>query len=257
MLDRIIFIHPTKCAGTAISERLFKLKGYSDNNSALYSGYFFNGFFQRNIQLFYFIFHSRNLIAHFSYLLFYCVCLYFTLRNIFSKNKYGLTFSNGSIQHFTYQQWQKINKIKKDSIYVSIVTHPQHRIVSSFYFLGYDKHYSFLEFLQKIQEGSLLSEIPFIGFQAIIKQHIMPMYDYLKDENDDKKIDFIFKKESINNDWETFCIKYKLEHECLKHINKTKYLEDWKNLYSIYPKATQLVYELYKKDFEKFNYRPI
>ena len=45
MLDRIIFIHPTKCAGTAISERLFKLKGYSDNNSALYSGYFFNGFF--------------------------------------------------------------------------------------------------------------------------------------------------------------------------------------------------------------------
>jgi len=254
VLDKIILIHPTKCAGTAISERLFKLKGFSDNDSAFYSGYSFNRVFQNNIRFFYFIFHSKNLVVSLIYLLFYCVCFYFTLRNLLSKNKYGLTFSKGSIQHFTYPQWQKINKIKEDSICVSVVTHPQHRMVSSFYFLGYDKHYNFLEFLQKIQDGSLLLDIQFVGFRAIIKQHLIPMYDYLADDNGENNMDFIFKRESLDNNWKEFCTKYQLEHDSLKHINKTKSIKDWKELYRIYPEAAQLVYELYKKDFEHFGY---
>ena len=257
VLDKIILIHPTKCAGTTISERLFKLKGFSDNDSDFYSGYSFNRFFQKNIQFFYFIFHSKNLLMYFIYLLFYCVCIYFTLRNLFSKTKYGLTFSNGSIQHFTYKQWQKINKIREDSICVSAVTHPQHRMVSSFYFLGYNKHYNFLEFLQKIQDGSLLSEIQFVGFRAIIEQHLIPMYDYLIDDDGANKMDFIFKRESLDNDWKEFCEKYRLEYNSLTNINKTKSITDWKDLYRIYPEASQLVYELYKKDFEHFGYTVI
>ena len=59
------------------------------------------------------------------------------------------------------------------------------------------------------------------------------------------------------NDWKAFCVKYKLAHTPLKHINKTKSIKDWKNLYSIYPEASQLVYDLYKKDFEYFNYKII
>ena len=228
LLDKIILIHPTKCAGTTISERLFKLKGFSDNDSAFYSGYSFNRFFQNNIQFFYFIFHSKNLVMYFIDLLFYCVCFYFTLRNLFSKNKYGLTFAKGSVQHFTYKEWVEITKIREDSICVSVVAHPQHRMVSSFYFLRYDKHYNFLEFLQKIQDGSLLSEIQFVGFRAIIEQHLIPMYDYLVDDDGTNKMDFIFKRESLDY--------------------------DWKDLYSIYPEASQLVYELYKKDFEYFGY---
>jgi len=257
MLDKIILIHPTKCAGTAISERLFKLKGFSDSNSAFYSGYSFNRFFQNNMRFFYFIFHSKNLVVYFIYLLFYCVCFYFAVRNLLSKNKYGLTYAKGSVQHFTYTQWEETNKIKEDSICVSVVTHPQHRMVSSFCFLGYDKHYNFLEFLQKIQDGSLLSEIPFVGFRGIIKQHLIPMYDYLEDENGYNKIDFIFKRETLDNDWKEFCTKYLLEHNSLKYINKTKSIKDWKDLYKIYPEATQLVYELYKKDFEHFGYKII
>ena len=257
LLDKIILIHPTKCAGTTISERLFKLKGFSDSDSAFYSGYSFNRFFQNNIEFFYSIFHSKNLMGCFIYLLFYCVCFYFTLRNLFSKNKYGLTFSKGSIQHFTYKQWKKINKIRQDSLCISIVTHPQHRIVSSYYFLGYNKHYSFLGFLQKIKDGSLLSSIRFLGFRAIIKQHLRLMYDYLQDENGDNKMDFIFKRELLDNDWEEFCSKYRLEYDCLKNINKTKSVTDWKDLYIIYPEAAQLVYDLYKKDFEYFGYKII
>ena len=48
MLDKIILIHPTKCAGTTIPENLYKLKGFSDRNSAFLSGYTFNRFFQNN-----------------------------------------------------------------------------------------------------------------------------------------------------------------------------------------------------------------
>jgi hypothetical protein len=194
---------------------------------------------------------------YFIYLLFYCACIYFTLRNLFSKNIYGLTFAKGSIQHFTYTQWQKINKIKEDSICVSVVTHPQHRMVSSYYFLGYDKHYTFLEFLQKIQDGSLLSEIQFVGFRGIIKQHLISMYDCLEDENGNNKIDFIFKRESLDRDWGKFCGLCKLDYTPLKHINKTKSITNWKDLYIAYPKTAQIVYKLYKKDFEMFGYELI
>ena len=257
MLDKIILIHPTKCAGTTISKRLLKLKGFSENDSAFYSGYSFNRFFQKNIQFFYFIFHSKSLIPYFIYPLFYCVCFYFAFRNLFTENKYGLTSSKGSIQHFTYKQWGKTKKISTDSIFISIVTHPQHRIVSSFYFLGYDKHYSFLDFLKKIQDGSLLSSIPFLGFRAIIRQHIISMYDYLIDDNGENNIDFTFKKESLDDDWQKFCVKYQLKHAALEHINKTTSIRDWKDLYRIDPEASQLVYDLYKKDFEYFNYKLI
>ena len=119
MLDKIILIHPTKCAGTTISEKLFKLKGLSDKRSAFYSGYSFNRFFQKNIQFFYFVIHSRALIIYPFYLLFYIICIYYTIRNFFCKHKLGLTFKDGSIQHFTYKQWKQINQIKKVSKGVS------------------------------------------------------------------------------------------------------------------------------------------
>jgi len=254
IIDKIILIHPTKCAGTTISKKLFKLKEFSDNASAFYSGYSFNHFFQKNIRFFHSIFHSKKLIGYISCLLFYCVCSYFILRNFFNSNKYGLTFKKGSIQHFTYKQWNEINKIKKDSICISVVTHPQHRIASSFYFLGYDKHYTFLEFVQKIQDGSLLSSIPFLGFRAIIKQHLISMHDSLADDNGKINIDFIFKRESLNDDWQTFCKKYNLKHTPLEHINKTKKIANWKDLYKTYPEASQIIYDLYKKDFEHFEY---
>jgi len=257
MLDKIILIHPTKCAGTTISEKLFKLKGFSDKKSAFYSGYSFNRFFQKNIRLFYFFIHSRNLAIYPFYLLFYCICMYYIIRNLFCKHNIGLTFKNGSVQHFTYNQWKQINQIKKGSVCISVVTHPQHRIVSSYYFLGYDKHYTFLEFLQKIQDGSLLSSIQFVGFRGIIKQHFISMYDYLVDDNGDNKMDFIFKRESLDNDWEKFCDLYKLDYAPLKHINKTKSITNWKDLYCSYPKATKLVYKIYKQDFENFGYKII
>ena len=254
MLEKIILIHPTKCAGTTVSENLFKLKGFSDNKSAFFSGYSFNRLFQNNIQVFYFIFHSNNVILYLVYPLFYCVCLFSNLRNSLSKHKFGLTLSNGSIQHFTYREWKNTNKIKNDSVCIGIVTHPQHRIVSSFYFLGYNKHYNFLEFLNAIQDGSLLSSIKFLGFRAIIKQHIRSMYDTLIGFNDKDCLNFLFKRESIDDDWKEFCSLYKLKHRPLKHINKTKTSTDWKSLYSIYPEASQLVYKLCKKDFEYFGY---
>jgi len=46
-----------------------------------------------------------------------------------------------------------------------------------------------------------------------------------------------------------------LKHNTLKHINKTKISTDWKDMYNRYPEAAQLVYKMYKKDFEHFGYK--
>ena len=255
ILDKILFIHPTKCAGTSISKRLLRLKGFSEKKSNFYSGYSFNIFFQKHIKFFYYIIHAKR-AAGIVTCLFHCICFYFKIRNQVSQYKYGLTPNKGSIQHFTYKEWNAINKIKKNTICISIVSHPQHRLASSFYFLGYDKHYNFLEFLQKIKDGSLLSSIKVSGLRAIIHQHLRPMYDYI-DTNGENNIDFVFKRESLGQCWQKFCQKYKLNNSPLQHINKTKKNTDWKKLYFNYPQASQLVYELYKKDFRTFGYTVI
>ena len=80
------------------------------------------------------------------------------------------------------------------------------------------------------------------------------MHDSMTDYDGENKMDFIFKREALDNDWKEFCNLYKLDHGSLEHINKTKSITDWKELYGIYPEASQLVYELYKKDFEYFGY---
>ena len=45
--------------------------------------------------------------------------------------------------------------------------------------------------------------------------------------------------------------------ECKRILNKTKSIKDWKDLYRIYPETAQLVYDLYKKDFEHFGFQII
>ena len=254
MVNNLLLIHPTKCAGTSISKKILELQGYSNYWSNYYSGYSFNRFFQKNIQFFYFIFYSKNPINYLFYLIYYITCLFFHVRNSFSKHYFGLSCTQGSYQHFTYRQWQKI---KTAELKICVVNHPQHRIVSSYYFLGYDKHYSFIEFLKKIKNGSLLSKIQFSGFQKIVKQHFIPMYDYIVDDDGNKKIDVILKRESLENDWYELCNKYNLKYSPLQHINKTKKIMDWKKIYKYYPSAVNLVYEIYEKDFIAFNYKII
>ena len=257
VLRKLLLIHPTKCAGTSISKKVLELKGYSKNKSNLYSGYSFNIFFQRHINYFYAIIHSKGLLLAPVVLIFYFVCLYFKIRNIFKKHIYGLTFNNGSIQHFSYKQWKSVKKINSKTICLGVVCHPQKRIASSYYFLGYDKHISFLDFVTQIKNETLLSSIKFTGFRAIIKQHVISISDYFADGYANCAVNFIFKQESLNDDWLAFCKKYNIEYTPLSHINKTKSNSNWKQLYNEYPQASKIVYDLYEKDFKAFNYKKV
>ena len=46
--------------------------------------------------------------------------------------------------------------------------------------------------------------------------------------------------------------------ESARHdVDVQKSIKNWKELYKLHPKAAQLVYELYKKDFEHFGYKII
>ena len=254
-IKNIILIHPTKCAGTTISKRILKLKGYSDFKSKIYSGYNFNLFFQKNIKFFHFIIHTKNLMFLPTYIIFYIICLFFALRNSLHTHKFGLTFLEGSYQHLTYRQLKNKGIIHNKSITITIIRHPQERIVSAYYFLGYHYYYNFIEFLERIKNGCLTSSIIFIGYKAIIQQHITPMYEHIIDDSKKVCVDFILRNESLDADWKKMCHLYSLKYKPLNHINKTKNKQDWKSLYKKYPKASQVVYDLYKKDFEYFNYK--
>jgi len=254
MIDKLILIHPTKCSGTTISKELLKLKRYSERKSNIYSGYSFNRFFQKNISFFNYIFHTQSIFKHFINLIFHIICFYFFIKNKLCNHTHGLTIDNGSFQHFTYKQWKKVKVIRKDSILIGVVTHPQHRMVSSYYFLGYNKHYTFLEFVQKIKDGSLLSLIPLIGLKSIVKQHFIPMYNHFINEKGTFILDVVLRREQLDNDWKDFCKSNKLDYQQLKRINKTKMVNNWKELYSKYPEAIDIVYGLYEMDFKYFGY---
>ena len=85
----------------------------------------------------------------------------------------------------------------------------------------------------------------------------MPITDYLIDEEDNVKIDFLLKKESLNSDWKACCKKFNFSFSELKKINKTRELTDWKDLYKKYPKASEIIKELYVNDFKLLKYKPI
>ncbi len=256
MVNSFFLIHPTKCGGTSISKRILETNGYSQIYCNIFSGYSFNKFLQRNKSLFYFIIHSRGLAGYIFKLFYYLFCVFFYLINLFKQIPFGLSL-NGSFQHYTFRQWQKIKTLDQNNIYIATVAHPQNRIVSSYFFLGYNKHYSFIDFIKKIKDGSLINSIKVSPFKKIIQQHLMPITDYLIDEEGNVKIDFLLKKESLNSDWKACCKKFNFSFSELKKINKTRELTDWKDLYKKHPKASEIIKELYVNDFKLLKYKPI
>ena len=142
----------------------------------------------------------------------------YSVKAFFSKYKYGITFNKGSYQHFTYMQWKKNKHINNESFCLCVVSHPQERIVSSYYFLGYNKCYNFIDFLKKIKDGSLLSSIRFSGFRSIVEQHFRSMHEYVSDSNGNIKANYILRKESLDKDWRRFCRIKGLKYNSLQYI---------------------------------------
>tara|TARA_Y100000590_G_scaffold343714_2_gene392826 strand:- start:27594 stop:28241 length:648 start_codon:yes stop_codon:yes gene_type:complete len=136
-----------------------------------------------------------------------------------------------------------MNKSKSYNIF-TIIRHPQDRIVSFYIYFGIDTLMTFYQFLLKLwNNDDTLSKF-------IKKNQI----DYLFN-NSNINIDII-NYDTLEEDWKALCTKYNIEYTKLKNIN-TSDDHDKKCFYSgeNKNKILELVYDIYKADFEAFNFK--
>lgn len=126
----------------------------------------------------------------------------------------------------------------------TVLRHPQDRIVSYYYYYGFNKKLSFYEFLDEISNKNDF-------FSKHIKRN---QFEFIKCNN---KCDInILNYDNLENDFKAFCEKNNLDLKKLKKINKS----DDHNKSLLYSgkdrnKILKLVYTIYKDDFDTFNYK--
>ncbi|MCX6183284.1 MAG: sulfotransferase family 2 domain-containing protein [Bacteroidetes bacterium] len=83
------------------------------------------------------------------------------------------------------------------------------------------------------------------------KIHLLPQFEFLVNENRQLKMDFIGKVENFNNDLQHIFSALNLGKPKFHEINSSKHL----NFMEYYDdELLEMVKDLYKKDFELFNY---
>lgn len=82
--------------------------------------------------------------------------------------------------------------------------------------------------------------------------HFKPQYYFVCDNNSNLMVDFVGKFENIEVDFEKVCQQLNVENRLQHHNKTTRENEDWKSYYSDY--SLKKVAEIYRKDFEIFNY---
>jgi hypothetical protein len=176
------------------------------------------------------------------------------------------------LAHLKAYEYLALNYIDKetfDSYFkFSFVRNPYMRLLSVYNYLGYSRIISFSAFINKVVKKALEQDDFFYCSQ----------YEYLFHDGK-KMVDFVGKLENLNKDMEFVLKQVDLEGHEIPHINKSekglkrglaaliKAPELWVNfnlgrLFSsekkkkLNEKERALVYELYKNDFEYFDYEP-
>jgi hypothetical protein len=149
----------------------------------------------------------------------------------------------------------------------SFVRHPLDRVYSLYKFLGYAELMNFDSFINKVLKDDLWGKRYWF---------VRPQYDFIYDAEGKCLIDFIGKLENLNSDFEQVAAHLSLDEKILPHVNVSNsefgmttklnlIRQDWIFLRSFLPsyhsreknlsqESKAIVMDLYKNDFEKFNY---
>ena len=136
--------------------------------------------------------------------------------------------------------------ININTIILTVVRHPQDRLISLFNFLNYN--FNFETFIYEIMPRKNYFTKCHSSFNVIYHRLFLPQVEYLKSTKENP-IE-ILKFENLNQDFKKFIDKNKFDITYLKHLNNTK------NKQQIYytKEMAEIVYKYYEMDFKEFDY---
>lgn len=132
----------------------------------------------------------------------------------------------------------KLGKAVYDKcIKFTVVRNPYHRVLSEYFYKTRNSN------LNKFNDWF------FDYYSCIDNDHKLPQHYFVDDS-----IDFIARTETLQSDFDLFVKKYNLNIDSkLPHVNKSLY-NTRNTIYSLNQNAISKINEIYKKDFELFNY---
>lgn len=136
-------------------------------------------------------------------------------------------------------KWEEIFKF-------GFVRNPYTRFVSAYYNLGLDLKHNINDFIQdKDKMDQVYKE------EAVL---LKPEWEYLCDNDGNVMVDFVGRFENLHDDWNFLFEKFgynrkERDRYVLVHSNRTDRHKE-----KLTPEAKKVLYPIYKKDFEIFNY---
>lgn len=165
---------------------------------------------------------------------------------------YGITSDNivlQSLQLKFYDKYISDNILKECDIF-TVVRNPYDRVLSDYSYnnRGFEKLIDYLVYIKKKLENTDEYELMKYN-RRYLNNHILPQYKYI--ESDKYNVNFIIKFENFSDDFKSYFPEYDLAHtNKSKHVSHKVYFKDK-------PKCINLINQIYKKDFEMFNYEMI
>lgn len=146
------------------------------------------------------------------------------------------------LQHADLKFYKKILDINfNDYTTITTVRNPYDRLVSCFHYNGKSQHYTFEDFVVKKLESYISAN----NKKSYVVNHFAPQITFCK--LDDYEVNNIIKLESFSDDLKKIGISMKL------HFSKTRSRsKNYKDYYN--NKTRDIVYQLYKEDFEYLGY---
>lgn len=147
------------------------------------------------------------------------------------------------LQHACLNLYKDLNINVKEYKTICTVRRPYERILSCYFYNGKSNHFTFEEFVTKKLEENFTNSIK----NKYASGHFAPQFYYT--HLDDYVVDHIIKLENFNEDCLSAGINVKY------HYSKTEGTKQYKDYMDAYNQKTKdIVYKIYKDDFEMLDY---